>query len=466
MTEKNKTLFAIVATGLLSFLGTNLLTGLNIAIPTIIKTYHIGTDVGQLVNSGYSLIVGIGILMSPYLLKRFSTAGLFRSAILIYIIGLLLSGWAPGFGILLVGRLIQGVAAGISVPLMFNIIIAKVPKNKRGTMIGVGTLLLTMGPALGPLYGSFVLRFFSLPWLFLLMLIVVGISFLLGFKTVEPLANPQKVRLDWGGFALIIIALGCLTFGLSFLSSPAVSPIISLGSLVIAVAVATWFLHHSAHSSHPILDVSVFKNRDFRDQNIAFFLSQIAAPAIGFLLSIYIQTVDHNTAMTAALVLLPGSLLSALIAPESGTLLDKLGAGKTIGLGAALFTLGLALFVLMTSQTMGVIVAAVIYFIFMSGMGLTTGNLQTSGISSLTTAQQSGGDAFFNASQQYSGSVGTAISGTVLSAFQAGRKGTDFIAGTASGTQLAFVVLLILILIGDLLLFKVLRPQHKAAVKN
>lgn len=116
MTEKNKTLFAIIATGLLSFLGTNLLTGLNIAMPVILKTYDIGTDLGQLVNSAYSLIVGICILMSPYLLKRFATSQLFRSSIAIFTVGLLISGLASNFAILLTGRVIQGIAAGLPFP--------------------------------------------------------------------------------------------------------------------------------------------------------------------------------------------------------------------------------------------------------------------------------------------------------------------------------------------------------------
>lgn len=459
MTEKNKTLFAIIATGLLSFLGTNLLTGLNIAMPVILKTYDIGTDLGQLVNSAYSLIVGICILMSPYLLKRFATSQLFRSSIAIFTVGLLISGLASNFAILLTGRVIQGIAAGLSVPLMFNIIISKVPKNQRGTFIGVGTLLLTMGPALGPLYGSLVLHFFNLPWLFLLMLIVVFISLLLGFKTVEPLTKPQPIKLDWGGLILITIILSCLTFGLSFISSSVISPVISIGSLVVAVITTIWFFKYSAKQTNPILNVTVFHNRDFRDQNISFFLSQVAPPAVGFLLSIYVQTVDHNSAMVAALILLPGSLLSALISPASGTLLDKLGAKKTIGLGTILLTLGLALFVVSTAHHLGIWEAVVIYFIFMSGIGLTTGNLQTSGISSLTNQQQSDGDAFFNASQQYSGSVGTALSGTVLAAYQTGKVGNSLVAGTATGTQISFLLFLILALISDFLLFKVFRSQ-------
>lgn len=459
MTEKKKTLLAIIATGLLSFLGTNLLTGLNIAMPTIIKKYQIQTDLGQLTNSAYSLVVGICILLSPFLLKRFATSKLFRSAIGLFTLGLLISGLAPNFAVLLIGRIIQGIAAGISVPLMFNIIIAKVPKNTRGTFIGVGTLLLTMGPALGPLYGSFVLHFFSLPWLFWLMLIVVAVSFILGFNTVEPLGTPQKLHFDWGGFILIVVILSCLTFGLSFISSSTVSPVLTIGSLAVAVLTTVGFFKYSAHQTSPILNVNVFKNRAFREQNIAFFLSQIAPPAVGFLLSIYIQTVDHNSAMVAALVLLPGSLLSALISPVSGTLLDKLGAGKTIGLGSALFTLGLILFTISTSAHLGIWPAVIIYFIFMAGIGLTTGNLQTSGISSLTTQQQSDGDAFFNASQQYSGSVGTALSGTVLSAYQFGRLGNNLIIGTAKGTQMAFFLFLVLVLISDFFLFKVFRTK-------
>lgn len=453
MNQKVKNILSIIATGILSFLGTNLLMGITIAMPKIIKQYQVSTDVAQLVNSGYSMLVGIFILMSPYLLKKFATPKLFKSAILLFLIGLLISGMAPNFALLLIGRLIQGIAAGISIPLMFNIIITKIPKQKRGLMIGTGTLLVTLGPALGPVYGSLVLKFLSIPWLFYLMIILVIISFLLGFKTIEPLYNLADTKIDLVSFLTLTFTLVFLTLGLSFLGSSKVPIIISIGALLISIGLGIYFFKRSAKISNPILNVEIFKNRAFLYQNIAFFLSQVTAPAVGFLLSIYMQTVGHQSGGIVSLILLPGSLLSAMISPYSGKLLDKIGAKKVISSGAMFFTIGLLLFSIGAYFYLSPLEALIFDVIFMLGMGLTTGNLQTSGISSLSNEQQSDGDAFFNSSQQYSGSVGTAMSGAILSLFQ-GLSGS-YVLHTHTGTFVSFTSLLVLSVIADILLLLV-----------
>ncbi|PWG00970.1 MFS transporter [Levilactobacillus bambusae] len=459
MGNKTKNIWAIIATGLLSFLGTNLLTGLSIAIPTIIKTDHVSTDVGQLINSGYSMMVGICILMSTYLLSRFSTKQLFQNSILLFILGLLLSGFAPNFWVLLIGRLITGIASGLSIPLMFNIILAKVPENNRGVMIGIGTLLVTMGPALGPVYGSLVMKAFGIPALFLFMLIIVAISWFLGFSTVEPISTIKSIKLDWPSTILLVLTLLSFTFGLSFLGSHQINAFIPITSVILAVVFTVFFFKRSTQISNPLLDVKVFRNSNFRNQNIAFFLSQVTAPAVGFLLSIYIQSVDLKSAFIASMVIFPGSLISAFLAPVGGKLLDKFGAAKIIGLGASFFTIGLLMFWLVSRGEMNAMTALSIDIIFMIGMGLSTGNLQTSGVNTLPNNEQSDGDAFFNASQQYSGGVGTALAGTILSAFQGSAHGSALLTGTHSGTSWAFCALFILAVISDWLLIRGFKSQ-------
>lgn len=100
-------------------------------------------------------------------------------------IGLIVAAIATSFVFLLLGRVIQGIAAGIALPLIFNIILEQVPKSKIGTMMGVGNLITVAAPALGPTFGGIVINSLGWCWVFYLLLPFIVISLFLGLWGIE-----------------------------------------------------------------------------------------------------------------------------------------------------------------------------------------------------------------------------------------------------------------------------------------
>ncbi|KRN28159.1 transport protein [Lactobacillus selangorensis] len=459
-----QTWLAILATGMITFLGMMLQTGLTIALPSLMQIFRVDADMSQLINSLYDMMVTILIIMSPFLVKRFKTPVLFFSSIVLFLIGIAISALTTSFGILLFGRLVQGIAVGITIPLMFNIILTKVPRQKMGMMIGVGTLMITLGPAVGSFYGSLVLQLANWPFLFWIVGGLVLVSLLMGMRTITPLQATQKVQLDWLGLLEVILVFGGYTFGFSFLSSQTISPVLIWGSLGLALIFTMAFIYHCNHSDEPLLRLTMFKQADFRRLLVAFFISQIVAVAIEFILSMYLQSAAEFSAVATSLVIFPGALLAAVVSPFGGILLDRHGAKRVLYTGSALYTVGLILFVV-TDNLMGAIMATLFYMAVMLGLGIVTGDLQTSGLGTLDGSDRTDGNALFNAAQQFAGTIGLTLIGTIFTAFQAGKKGLAFVAGTRQGSLWSFVFLTVLTLIADYGLWLTFRHSQQNTSK-
>ncbi len=147
---------AVVATGLMSFCGVIVETAMNVMFPILMRQFHVSIGTVQWMTSIYLLVVAVIVPLSSYLKTTRSTKSLFLVANLLFITGVVLDTFAPSFGLLLLGRAIQGCGTGIALPLMFNIILEQVPSSKIGLMMGVGNLITGIAPAIGPTFGGLV----------------------------------------------------------------------------------------------------------------------------------------------------------------------------------------------------------------------------------------------------------------------------------------------------------------------
>lgn len=154
MTEEKvsiKVIGAMVATGILSFCGVLAETAMNVAFPTFINEFQVGISTVQWLTTIYLLVLSVVVPLSGFLKHSFKNKQLFLASVAIFIVGLVVAAVASVFPILLLGRAIQGLGTGIALPLMFNIIMEQVPPSKIGMMMGVGTMIPAIAPAIGPI---------------------------------------------------------------------------------------------------------------------------------------------------------------------------------------------------------------------------------------------------------------------------------------------------------------------------
>lgn len=171
---------AVLATGLMSFCGVIVETSMNITFPTLMTDFKVDTGTVQWMTSIYLLLVPVIVPLSAFFKATIKTKILFLTAISLFIGGIVIDALAGNFFWLLVGRAIQGIGTGISLPLMFNIILEQVPQSKIGMMMGLGNLITGIAPALGPTFGGIVVDQLGWRWVFYLLLPLLLISLGLG----------------------------------------------------------------------------------------------------------------------------------------------------------------------------------------------------------------------------------------------------------------------------------------------
>ncbi|MFR0771299.1 MAG: MFS transporter [Limosilactobacillus pontis] len=266
-----KVVAAVVATDLLSFCGVIVETAMNISFPKLMSEFGVTTNVVQWMTSIYLLIVAIIVPLSALLKRAFRTKPLFLTAVIFFIIGTFIDALAPTFPILLLGRLIQGIGTGISLPLMFNIIMEQVPRQRIGLMMGFGNLITGIAPAIGPTFGGIIVSSLGWRWIFYTLLPFLLASLLLGSWGIRQRSAIVQQHFDIISCLLIAIMFTGLVYGFSNL---AVLPLLSWqvsGALLtgaIAMGLLSW---RSLIITTPILDLRLFSNHRFSGHVLIFF---------------------------------------------------------------------------------------------------------------------------------------------------------------------------------------------------
>lgn len=453
-----KLICSIFAAGLMSFSGVLIETAGNVTFPVLMNDFHVNMATVQWMTTGYLLVASIIMPLSAYLKRNFSSRKLFVTAAVLFICGLLIDAVANQFIFLVLGRVIQGAGAGIAIPLMFNIILERTPLDKIGLLMGIGTMITAVAPALGPTFGGLVVNTLGWRYIFIFIIPVMIISLIMGLTSITGETGKVKhTKLDVVGFISIALTFIGLIFAFSNLSTILQKPLMFISPLVIGVISLVVFIKHSLNTSNPLINIRVFKKAKFTQGIAAYFIFQVNTLGLSFILPNYVQIVNHSTAMTAGLLLLTGGLVGAIMSPISGRLLDNYGAQKPIMTGAVFEIIGGLLYCIFASSlTSGKII--LFYAITMLGIGLVMGDTMTASIGQLAESENTDGNGLFNMAQQFAGAVGTAIISAIMQFVEQTSSQTSVTGKYIAAAQVGLIFILMIVLIGIYLLYAATKP--------
>lgn len=448
-------ILSIAAAAIMAFIGVLIETSMNVTFPTLIRQFNVDLSMVQWLTTGYLLVVSLIIVCSSYIKGRFKERNIFMTGVIFSIIGDLACALAPGFSVLLLGRLIQAIGTGIVLPLLFNIILERAPMEKRGVFMGLGGLIVSMAPALGPTFGGVVVNFVSWRYIFWIVLPLMIIGFVLGFS-IEQITPLVKQKFDWIRLILLTIMFTTLTLGFNTVSQHGWLNG-ELGLSLVITAIVVWiFIAVSNRSKRVLINISIFKNPVFTLALIAYVLIQFSNIGINFVLPNYAQIADHAAAMISGLILLPGSLISGLLNPVWGRMYDTLGAKKPIFIGNSILFLAIIAFAVFSLKLAPVMIL-VYYLIFAVGVAMSFANTMTYALTITGPEKEADANAIFNTLQQFGGSIGTVIA----SSFLASGTGNNAAEVMQSGTQHVFMFFGILIFINFFLYHFTFKLGHK-----
>ena len=434
--KHSKLLSAIISIGLLSFLGIVVETALNITFPQLTKYFSIPINQVQWLTTGYMLVSTSLIPLGSFFLKRFRVVTLFRVSCLSFLVGTLIASFSNSFNLVLLGRLCQGIADGIALPLMFAVILHQVPKKKVGTFMGIGSLVIAFAPAVGPIYGGIIQDTLNWHFLFIILIPMIIVTWLLGELSIEQSSPIHYVPFDVrGGICLTIFLSTALMFivNLTANSSSLKFNLILLGTVFFS---GLLFLLNEKNKSHKLLELALFKNKRFLQLLSAFFLLQFSSLSMSYLIPNVLQILFDQSPGLVGFLVAPAAVIDAVLSVVAGIIYDKTTPSLPIISGCTIIGLTFLGANLFTPSIGGLVL---IYMLFMVGLSFSYSNIMTYSLSKLPAGLVNDGNSIYMTVQAYSGAVGIAISSSVISLLQ--KQQGSIISGTKLGLSINFLIL-------------------------
>ncbi len=434
--KHSKLLSAIISIGLLSFLGIVVETALNITFPQLTKYFSIPINQVQWLTTGYMLVSTSLIPLGSFFLKRFRVVTLFRVSCLSFLVGTLIASFSNSFNLVLLGRLCQGIADGIALPLIFAVILHQVPKKKVGTFMGIGSLVIALAPAVGPIYGGIIQDTLNWHFLFIILIPMIIVTWLLGELSIEQSSPIHYVPFDVrGGICLTIFLSTALMFivNLTANSSSLKFNLILLGTVFFS---GLLFLLNEKNKGHKLLELALFKNKRFLQLLSAFFLLQFSSLSMSYLIPNVLQILFDQSPGLVGFLVAPAAVIDAVLSVVAGIIYDKTTPSLPIISGCTIIGLTFLGANLFTPSIGGLVL---IYMLFMVGLSFSYSNIMTYSLSKLPAGLVNDGNSIYMTVQAYSGAVGIAISSSVVSLLQ--KQQGSIISGTKLGLSINFLIL-------------------------
>ncbi|WP_125682365.1 DHA2 family efflux MFS transporter permease subunit [Levilactobacillus yonginensis] len=439
-------------------------TSLNIALPQLMVQLGVTTATIQWLVTGYMLMVGVVLPLSSIITKWFTTRQVILFALIDFAVGAVISATEPGFGVLLFGRMIQGIATGLILPLMFTVAMQIFPPYKLGAAMGVISLVIMFAPAVGPTLAGIVLGVASWRWIFWLFVPFLVIAFIFAVTSLTNIAEVTRPKVDLLSIILSTIGFGSLVMGVSLASDHGWGSGAVIGSLVLGLVVLAWYTHRQLNTEKPVLNLRAFAIPGFRMGAVLVMINFGIILSAMYLLPMVIQKGLLIPVALTGIIMFPGGIVNALVSAGAGRLYDRVGAQKPVRIGFIISMVG-ALMLAFTSTSSAVWYIILAHVVLMIGVPLAMSPSQTHGLNALTDPIAADGSAIMNTFQQVVGAISTAIATSLLGMGQAAytaTSGVNHAAGAfVNGAHYGFYFTFILALVGFLLALRLPKTESK-----
>jgi EmrB/QacA subfamily drug resistance transporter len=438
----------------------------NVAIPTIQHSLHLSVSGLEWVVSSYLLTLAGLLLVGGRLADVFGRRRLFLAGLAVFTLSSLAAGLSGSGGTLIASRAIQGIGAALLMPATLAIIVAAFDDiRERNLAIGlwaaVGALALAAGPALGGLIS----QHFRWGWIFLINVPVGLITFAIALRNVrESRAETAVRRVDLPGLVASAVTLFALTYALIEGEVRGWTSPVILGSFALAAVTLAVFLAVEARVAHPMVDLTMFRTREFSGGIGTMMIWAFGILGIYFFTSLYLQETLGFSPVKAGLAFVPMALCIAVFAVIAPRVQAWAGAHRTVAFGMLLMVAGLGLF---ARLGLNVTYPALLpgFMLFGAGAGLMNVPLTNATMAATPAAQAGIASALLNASREVAGLLGITVIGAILSTRRAAalRSGADPVHAFLTGYHTGLWVTIALMAAGVAVSYLTLRPRSGAA---
>ncbi|CAA3945440.1 transporter protein [Staphylococcus aureus] len=446
--QRNRVIAVVMIGAFVGVLNQTLMTTI---LPEIMKDFTVSSSTAQWLTTIFMLVNGIMIPITAFLIERFTLRSLFFNATCFLMIGSFICMLGINFPMLLLGRSIQALGAGILMPLTQTLLFIMFPPEKRGMAMGMFGLVIGFAPAIGPTAAGWFVNIFDWRYLFLVVLLIGMIDFVFGYLSLPNITELSKPNLDNLSVILSTVSFGGLLYGFSTAGNLGWSHPMGNITIIAAIVILTVFIFRQLKLESPLLEFRVFKYNDFSVAMILIVLMFMLFIGNLTILPIYMQTMMKWSPLESGLILLPGGLIMGLLSPVTGKLFDKIG-GRILSIMGMLTIMIGALLMAQFSQNTTQLYVIISFSVTMLGNAMIMTPMTTQALNALPRQYIAHGTAMNNTIRQVSAAIGTGILVTLMT----GLGKTSSLSGSQGlihGLDITFYVVALIAFIGTIIAF-------------
>jgi DHA2 family multidrug resistance protein len=313
----------------------------NVSIPSIAGDLAVSPDQGTWVITSFSVANAISLPLTGWLTRRYGQVKLFTASVALFVLASFLCGLASTLPTLILFRVLQGAVAGPMIPLSQSLLLASYPARKAGSALAIWAITTLVAPVVGPVLGGWITDNIAWPWIFYINVpigIVAGLATWIIYRHRE--TPTQRLPIDKVGLALLVTWVGALQVmldqgkDLDWFSS---GTIVALA--LIAVIGFVFFLIWELTEQHPIVDLSLFRRRNYWTAATAISLGYGAYFGSVVLVPLWLQQYMGYTATLAGVALAPVGLLAIALTPLVGRTVHRFDQRLFVTFSFATFAL-------------------------------------------------------------------------------------------------------------------------------
>lgn len=298
----------------------------NVSLPAISGDLGVSTTQGTWVITSFAVANAIAVPLTGFMTQRFGQVRLFMASVILFMVASLLCGLAPNMTTLIAFRALQGFVAGPMIPLSQTLLLSSYPRAKAGLAMAMWSMTTLVAPVMGPLLGGWITDNISWPWIFYINIpvgiVAAAITWALYRKRES---TTHKVPIDAIGLALLVLWVGSMQLmldkgkELDWFHSPQI-----VTMAVVAVVGFAFFLIWELTDKHPVVDLSLFKRRNFWSGAVATAVAYGLFFGNVVLLPLWLQQWMGYTATQAGMIMAPVGLLAIFFSPVVGLTVAKI----------------------------------------------------------------------------------------------------------------------------------------------
>ncbi len=403
-------------------------TILFVAFPGITASFQdSSTSILSWVLNAYTITFAALLVPAGKLADRLGQRLAFLVGSATFSVASLACGLAPSVGFLIFARVVQGAGAAILVPASLALVMAAYPRDKLPQVIAIWGAIGALSAALGPSLGALIINSFGWRWAFFINLPVGVVTIATGVRYLRE-SKDSTVRIPSPvGVILLIMAAGTLLYGLVESDNVGWVSVRTITVLVVGIVLLAAFVAHQRHTDSPTLDPELFTLQNFRWGNLAMLSFNVSFTAMFFGLILFLVNVWDWSILKAGLAVAPGPALAAILAARFGKLAGQIGQRPLVIAGGIMAAASGIYRVLFLDENVNYLVDfAVPLALSAFAIGLVFPQVTSVALQAVPASRVGVGGATTQAVRQFGGSLGVALTITLLGA---ATETLDLVAG-------------------------------------